>query len=273
MNNYTDQELTSIAHTVRRDIVEMVHTAGSGHLGGSLSAVEILVALYFRYLKAEPNNPLCATRDRFILSKGHATPVYYSVLARRGYFPLAELSTFRCMDSRLQGHPDMKKTPGVDFSSGSLGQGLSVGGGMAWGIKQQGTDSKVYVLLGDGELNEGQNWEAAMSASKLKLNNLVAILDHNKVQLDGMTDTVMPLGSVADKFRVFGWETTEIDGHDIAQISAALDIQSVNRPRVIIAHTVKGKGISFMEHDHRWHGKPMNTEEYQSAIAELSVCS
>jgi transketolase len=191
------------------------------------------------------------------------------VLARRGFFPVEELTTFRRLDSRLQGHPDMKKTPGVDFSSGSLGQGLSVGGGMAWGLRQLGSPARVYVLLGDGELNEGQVWEAAMSAAKFQHKNLTAIVDHNGVQLDGTTDCVMPLGSVAEKFRAFGWQTQQVDGHDISALRAALK-QPADGPRVLIAHTVKGKGVPFMENDHRWHGSPLDEDQYRQALAALA---
>lgn len=267
----TENDLARISGDVRRDIVQMVYQAGSGHLGGSLSAVELMVTLYFRCLRIRPDDSLWPERDRFILSKGHATPVYYSVLARRGFFPLEELSTFRRMDSRLQGHPDMKKTPGVDFSSGSLGQGLSVGCGMAWSLRKEYMDGRVFVLLGDGELDEGQVWEAAMSAAKFGLGNVVAIIDRNGVQLDGKTESIMPLGSIGDKFRAFGWETLEIDGHDTAQISAALGAAGGACPRAVIARTVKGKGVSFMEDDYRWHGRPLNEEEYRMAMCELEA--
>lgn len=260
--------LTQKAKEIRRSILSMVREAGSGHIGGSMSAVEIMLYLYLKHMKMRPYDPAWPDRDRFIMSKGHATPVYYSVLAEAGFFPKGELKTFRRINSRLQGHPDMKKTPGVDFSSGSLGQGLSVGAGMAWGLKKMGLGSKVFVLLGDGELNEGQVWEAAMSAAKLGLGNLTTIVDHNKVQLDGTTDEVMPLGDVGEKFKSFGWDVAKIDGHDFGEIERAFNLRH-ERPFAIIARTVKGKGVSFMENNHEWHGKPIDEEQYKSAIKEI----
>jgi transketolase len=264
----SEEVLKQKAKKIRRDILDMVHCAGSGHIGGSMSAVEILLYLYHNKMNIKPDLPLWRERDRFIMSKGHATPVYYSVLSDRGFFPHDELKTFRQLNSCLQGHPDMKKTKGVDFSSGSLGQGLSVGCGMAWGLKNEGLDSKVYVLLGDGELNEGQVWEAAMAAVKFKLNNLVAIIDHNGVQLDGFNDEIMPLLSVAEKFKSFGWEVAEINGHCFKEIGEALN-KSYDKPYAIVARTVKGKGVSFMENNHKWHGSPINDEQYNQAICEI----
>lgn len=266
-----ETDLGRIAGDLRIDIVEMLHKAGSGHAGGSLSAVEILTALYFEIMKVNPSDPHMEERDRFILSKGHAAPVLYAVLAKKGYFSKDTLWTLRKTGSMLQGHPDMKKTPGVDFSSGSLGQGLSVGCGMAWGLKNKEISSNVYVLLGDGELDEGQVWEAAMSAVKFKLDNLVAIVDNNGVQLDGTTDGIMPLGDIASKWRAFGWHVAEADGHDLQSLTAVF--RSVSHveyiPKVIIAKTVKGKGVSFMENDYRWHGKPIGVKDFMDAMAEL----
>ena len=265
-----DINWAKLAHQVRQDIVEMVYRAGSGHLGGSLSAVEILISLYFQALKIDPGNPCWPERDLFIMSKGHATPVYYSVLARRGYFPLSELNSFRRLNSRLQGHPDMKKTPGVDFSSGSLGQGLSIGCGQAWAIKKKAQDRQVYILLGDGEINEGQIWEAVMSAFKYGLDNLVAIIDYNQVQLDGMTGEVMPIKDLSAAFAAFGWQVSRVDGHDVAAITSCLAEKRTGGPRIILVDTVKGKGISFMEGKHEWHGKPLSRVEYEQAMAELA---
>lgn len=266
---FSNEILSQKAREIRLQILDMVHTAGSGHIGGSFSAVEILLYLYLNKMNIRPLKPLWEDRDRFIMSKGHATPVYYSVLAEAGFFSKQELKTFRQINSRLQGHPDMKKTSGVDFSSGSLGQGLSVGCGIAWGLKNSGKSSRVYVLLGDGELNEGQVWEAAMSAAKFKLDNIVAIIDHNGVQLDGTTDEIMPLGSIADKFKSFGWDVTQIDGHDFADICKALDLRT-ERPLAIVAKTVKGKGVSFMENNHKWHGMPIDDKQYILAVNEIN---
>ena len=263
-------DLQRIARNVRRDIVSMTAEAGSGHPGGSLSAVELLVALYFRVMRHRPDAPDWPDRDRFIESKGHACPVLYSVLARSGYFPVEELATFRKINSRLQGHAKIG-TPGVEMSSGSLGQGLSFGIGAALGARLDGRDSRVYVLLGDGELNEGQVWEAAMAAPFYKLDNLTAIVDRNGIQNDRSTAEVMGLEPLADRWRAFGWHVRETDGHDAAQVLDALDEarQVQGRPTVIIARTVKGKGVSFMENNPAFHGKAPNKEQLELALQEL----
>lgn len=263
-------ELQRIARDVRRDIVSMTAEAGSGHPGGSLSAVELLVALYFHVMRHRPEDPAWADRDRFVESKGHACPVLYSVLARSGYFPVEELSTFRKLNSRLQGHAKVG-TPGVEMSSGSLGQGLSFGIGAAFGARLDGRDSRVYVLLGDGELNEGQVWEAAMAAPFYKLDNLTAIVDRNGIQNDRFTSEVMGLEPLSDRWRSFGWHVRETDGHDMGQVLDALDEarQVEGQPTVVIASTVKGKGVSFMENNPDFHGKAPNKEQLALALQEL----
>ena len=264
-------ELQRLAKVVRRDIVTMTAEAGSGHPGGSLSAVEILTALYFNLLRHDPAKPAWPDRDRFIESKGHACPVLYSVLARRGYFPVEELTTFRKINSRLQGHAHIE-TPGVEMSAGSLGQGLSFGIGTALAGRLDGRDYRVYVLLGDGELEEGQVWEAAMAAPFYKLDNLTAIVDRNGIQNDRFTSQVMELEPLADRWRAFGWRVLEIDGHDFDQVLGALqEAQGVkDQPTVIIAHTVKGKGVSFMENNPDFHGKAPNKEQLEQALQELA---
>jgi len=264
-------ELREEAGTLRRMVIEMTYRAGSGHCGGSLSCAEILAVLYGRVLRHRPAKPGWPERDRFILSKGHAAPMLYAVLARQGYFPATWLDTLRALGSPLQGHPDMRKAPGVEMSTGSLGMGISNGIGMAWAARLRGERRRTVALVGDGELNEGQNWEAAMLAAKLGLSRLLVIVDHNRVQLDGPTDEVMPLGDLAAKFRAFGWQADSCDGHDPAALYPALVKQSAGPPRVLIAHTVKGKGVAFMEGDHRWHGAPLTEADYRRAIAELEV--
>ena len=264
-------QLERQALVIRRHIIRMIHASQSGHPGGSLSATDIVTALYFHFMRLDPGNPRWPERDRFILSKGHACPVWYSALAERGFFPTEELLTLRQINGRLQGHPDMGKTPGVDISTGSLGQGLSAGVGMALGLRMDRTDARVYVILGDGELNEGQIWEAAMSAAKFKLDNLLAFVDYNNLQLDGWCSDVMPIEPLAAKWRAFNWETFEIDGHNMRQIVGTIEAaqQVVGKPSIIIAHTVKGKGVSFMENQCDWHGRAPNDEEYERAMAEL----
>lgn len=264
--------LSRVARRIRRHIVTMVAEAGSGHPGGSLSAVEILTALYFQVMHIDPERPRMAERDLFVLSKGHASPVLYGTLAERGFFPTEELMSFRKLNSRLQGHPDRKATPGVDMTSGSLGQGLSVANGMALALKLDGNDRRrVYVLLGDGELQEGQVWEAAMTAAHYKLDNVVAFVDYNGLQIDGDVHTVMNPAPVAEKFRAFNWHVQEIDGHDFSQILRAVQVAAteLGRPSVIIARTVKGKGVSFMENQAGWHGSAPNRNELAQALAEL----
>jgi len=258
------------ARQIRRMVIDMIYNAGSGHCGGSLSCVEILTTLYNSVLRFRPHQPHWPDRDRFILSKGHAAPTLYAVLAKAGFFPLDELSTLRKIHSNLQGHPDMKKTPGVEMSSGSLGMGISAGIGMAWTARLKKQDWRTFVLIGDGELDEGQNWEAAMLAHKLNLDNLIVIVDRNHVQLDGKTDDIMPLGNVEEKFKAFGWNTGNCDGHNCKSISDAINNATEQPgPSVIIAKTIKGKGVDFMEGDHNWHGAVMSEQQYKEAISML----
>lgn len=266
------QTLEAKAKLVRREIIEMIYQAGSGHPGGSLSAADLVTVLFFHVLRHDPSRPLWADRDRFILSKGHCAPLLYAVLAESGYFPKEELKTLRKIGSCLQGHPDMRKTPGVEVSTGSLGQGLSVANGIALGGRMDRKDYTVYVLLGDGEINEGQVWEAAMLASHYKLDNVIAVLDYNGLQVDGPTCRIMDLEPVSDKWKAFGWWVMEIDGHDVLKIIEAFKKAKKNtgKPAIIIAHTVKGKGISFMENKVDWHGKVPNEEEFHQAMRELS---
>jgi transketolase len=260
------------AKTLRRHIIRMLGEAGSGHPGGSLSAADIVAALYFEVLKLDPERPDWPDRDRFVLSKGHAAPVLYAALAERGFFPAEELATLRKLGSRLQGHPDMKKLPGVEMSTGSLGQGLSAANGMALAARVDGRDYRVYALLGDGEIQEGQIWEAAMAAAHYRLDKLIAFLDHNGLQIDGPIREIMSPEPVADKWRAFGWDVQVIDGHDIRQILRAIEDarQVTGRPSMIIAETVKGKGVSFMENQVGWHGNAPKAEEVARALAELA---
>lgn len=265
-------ELKQIANRVRVEVVKSIYGAGSGHLGGSLSAAEILTALYFEKMRINPEEPSWEGRDRFILSKGHAGPVLYATLAMRGYFPVQELDTLRKMGSRLSGHPACFKTPGIEMTSGSLGQGLSVGLGMRLAGRAKKEDYRVFVLLGDGELQEGQNWEAAMAAAHFKIDNLIAIIDYNRVQLDGTIDEIMEVEPLADKWTSFGWNVLQMEGHDLNEILPTLDqaiTLSQSGPVVIIARTNKGKGVSFMENKAEWHGKVPTEEEFRQALAEL----
>ncbi len=265
------KNLKKKAKEVRIEIIKMIYQAKSGHPGGSLSAADILTVLYFDILKIDVTCPKWISRDRFILSKGHACPVWYVCLAKKGFFPEQELSKLRKIGGILQGHPDMKKVPGLDMTTGSLGQGLSAGIGMALGAKVLKLNFKTYVLLGDGELNEGQIWEAAMSANKFNLNNLIAIIDYNNLQLDGYCHEVMPIEPLKDKWISFGWIVEEIDGHNVSEILSVLERlkECQEKPTVIIAHTIKGKGVSFMENNPEWHGKAPNEEEFKLAIKEL----
>ena len=270
----TDQELAKIANEVRRGIVTGVHAAKSGHPGGSLGAADIMTYLYFVEMDVDPSNPSRAERDRFVLSKGHCAPALYAVLAERGFFPTEELETLRHIGSRLQGHPNMNDTPGVDMSTGSLGQGISAAVGMALAAKHWGDSYRVYTLLGDGECEEGQVWEAAMFAGNHDLDNLVAIVDHNGLQIDGSIEEVNSAMPLADKFRAFKWHVIELaDGNDMAQIAAAFaEARNVSgSPVAIIAETVKGKGVSFMENQVGWHGKAPNDEQFERAMAELAA--
>lgn len=271
MNDEKKLGYSNLARKIRRDIINMIYKAGSGHSGGSLSEVEILISLYYEIMNISPDKPHMPNRDRFILSKGHAAPGLYAVLANRGYFPVEELNNLRKFGSILQGHPCMDKTPGVDYSTGSLGQGLSASIGMALGMRLNNMDSRAFVLLGDGEINEGQVWEAAMYAAKMKLNNVVAILDYNGVQLDGLTKDVMPMEPMTDKWKSFNWNVIEAEGHDVCSLVDAFNkaFECKDKPSIIIAKTVKGKGVSFMENKNQWHGKPINNDDYCKATIEL----
>ena len=264
-------ELQSIEKQLRIDIIKMISEAKSGHPGGSLSVIDILAVLYYKIMRIDPKNPKWEDRDRFVLCKGHAAPALYAVLASKGYFDKAELGKLRKFGAMLQGHPDMKHTPGIDISTGSLGQGLSAANGMALAGKLDGKDYRVYAVLGDGEIQEGQVWEAAMSSSHYKLDNLIAIVDHNGLQIDGSNDEVMTVNPIGDKFRAFGWNVIEIDGHDNEQIEAALKLAAkcVGKPTMIVANTVKGKGVSFMENNFKWHGTAPNAEQTAEALKEL----
>jgi transketolase len=267
------RELAQSARQIRRDIVDMVYRANSGHIGGSLSAVEILVALYRSLMRHNPRDAAWAERDRFVLSKGHCTPVLYATLAHCGYFPHAELATFRRPGSMLQGHPYQPKTPGVEASTGTLGLGLSTACGFALAARLRAQRHHVFVLCGDGEQQEGQIWEAALFAAKYKLGNLIAFTDRNRLQTDGDTEKVMPLDPLPEKWRAFGWHSWEIDGHDFAQIHAAVERArtTADRPTMIIANTIKGRGVSFMERGVKWHGTPPNTDEHARALRELGA--
>jgi len=263
--------LANKAKEIRRDIVTMLGEAGSGHPGGSLSAADILAVLYFHEMRLDSGQPDWHERDRFVLSKGHAAPVLYAALARKGFFPAEELLTLRRLGSPLQGHPDMRKVPGVDMSTGSLGQGLSVANGMALAARLDNKDFRVYALLGDGELDEGMIWEAAMAAAHYKLDNLVAFVDYNGLQIDGPIVEVMSPEPISDKWSAFGWFVLEIDGHDLPQIVTALDKarQTKGQPTMIVAKTIKGKGVSYMEDQVGWHGVAPKPEEVTMALAEL----
>ena len=263
--------LLEVAMDLRRTVVEMVYRAQSGHLGGSLSAADIIAALFFHQLRLDPANPAWPERDRFILSKGHAAPVLYAALAKRGFFPQEDLLRLRQLDCHLQGHPDRLKTPGVEMTAGALGHGLSVGAGLALAAHLQGASYHTWVMLGDGEMQSGVAWEGVMLAAKYHLANLTAILDYNDVQLDGFVHDIMPLEPLVDKWRSFGWQTLEMHGHNMRQILDALDeVQEIHeRPTVLIAHTTKGKGVSFMENRNTWHGRAPSQAEYRQAMAEL----
>jgi transketolase len=265
-------EMEAIAKRLRRNIITMTGRAGSGHPGGSLSAVEILIALYFKVVRHKPQDPHWPERDRFILSKGHAAPALYATLAECGYFPLDELATLRQMDSCLQGHTDCTLTPGVEMSAGALGQGLSFGIGVALAGRLNSQDYRTYVLLGDGECDEGQVWEAAMSAAHFKVDNLVAIVDNNGQQIDGWNRDVMSLDPFPAKWQAFGWQVIEVDGHSIPQLNQAFDKAKgiKGQPTVIIAHTIKGKGVSFMENNPYFHGTAPTAEEVKLALEELA---
>ena len=267
------KELMITACKVRLGIIEGTHAAKCGHPGGSLSATEMFTYLYHKELNVDPANPKWEDRDRFVLSKGHTAPGMYAAMAQRGFFPVEDLKTLRKVNSHLQGHPNMHTTPGVDMCTGSLGQGISAACGMALGAKFQGKTNRVYTLLGDGEIQEGQVWEAAMFAHHYKLDNLCAIIDNNNLQIDGKVSDVMSPYPIAEKFQSFGWEVTEIDGHDFEQIEAAFAKARATKgvPFAIIMKTMKGKGVSYMEDIADWHGKAPNDAEYEIAMAELKA--
>jgi len=266
------QELESIAHQIRSEIIYANFMATSAtHSSPALSCTELLTVLYFKILNIDPQNPRWENRDRFILSKGHAYLAYYAILAKRGFFPMEELPSVRSINSILQGHPDMNKTPGVDMTTGSLGNGLSIGAGMALYAKSKQRAFKVYVMIGDGESQEGAIWEAALTSSALKLDNLICIIDYNHYQSNGIVDDIVPMHSMDEKWRAFGWDVLIVNGHEMNEIYSALEIarNSKGRPTIIIANTVKGKGVSFMTHNNEWHAKQLTQSEYEIAAKEL----
>ena len=265
------KELQNYANKIRQGIIKEVYMAASGHPGGSLSIAEILAVLYFNQMNIDEKNPQAKERDRLVLSKGHTSPALYSALALRGFFDLEELKTFRNINSILQGHPDMKNIPGVDASTGSLGQGLSIANGMALASKMDSEGVRVYCICGDGEIEEGQIWEAAMTSSHYKLDNLCVIVDNNNLQIDGEVSQVMNIYPIDEKFKSFGFEVINIDGHNIEEIIQAFEQAKKvkGKPTAIIANTIKGKGVSFMENKAEWHGKAPNEEQYRQAMIEL----
>ena len=273
MNPVEKKQLQITACKVRMGVVTSTHGAKAGHPGGSLSAADVYTYLYFKEMNIDPKNPKWEGRDRFVLSKGHTTPGLYSVLAQRGFFPVEDLPTFRHIDSYLQGHPNMNLVPGVDMSTGSLGQGISVAVGMAIGAKHTGKENRVYALLGDGEIQEGQVWEACMSAAHYKLDNLCIVVDNNGLQIDGAIDKVMSPYPIVGKLEAFGFHVIAIDGHDFDQIEAAFaEARTVKgQPTAIVMTTTKGKGVSYMENNAGWHGKAPNDAEYAQAMAELTA--
>jgi len=273
MQKFTDSKLKLIANHTRRTALEMVYRAASGHIGGSFSICELLTVLYFDEMKVDPQNPRDPGRDRFVLSKGHCTPALYPTLAARGFFPAALLQTFRDIDSPLSGHAEMTQVPGVDMSTGSLGQGFSAAVGMALAGQLDQRDYRVYAILGDGELQEGQIWEAAMAAGNYGLDNLCAIVDNNNIQIDGTIEEIMSPYPIDAKFAAFGFNVLRCDGHDVKQIRAALAAARACRgkPSVILAKTVKGKGVSFMENSNQWHGNDPDKEQYEAAAAQLDA--
>ena len=271
MNSEKAKELSELCNQFRKDVLTVLHEKQTGHPGGSLSVCEILTALYFDRMNVNPADPSDPNRDRLVLCKGHAAPMLYRVLAEKGFFSKEEMHTLRDFGTRLQGHPCMLETPGVDMSSGPLGIGLSAALGMALSLGLADSPARVYAILGDGEINEGTVWEACMAASKFKVDNLCAILDWNGVQLDGTSEQVMPMGDIRAKFAAFGWHCIECDGHDLAALSAALDEAETGKcmPSSILAHTVKGKGVSFMEGKNAWHGKAIDDDSFAQAMKEL----
>lgn len=276
MGNYSDELIRSLrkkAVQLRKHIIRMTHNVQSGHPGGSMSSTEIVTALYFHVLRVNPENPGWTDRDRFVMSKGHACPVWYAALAERGFFPVEELLTFRKINSRLQGHPELGTTPGVENPAGAEGQGLSFSVGLALAARQGHKAWRVYCLMGDGEQDVGQTWEAAMAAAKYGLDNLTAVIDRNGIQQEGRTEDIMPLEPLAEKWEAFNWHVLTIDGHDLRQILAAIEESqhTRGRPTVIIARTVKGKGVSFMENQIKYHGAATSPDEFRAAIAELDA--
>jgi transketolase len=274
MTDITPEQVTHLANVatqIRRDSLRLIHLRGAGHPGGALSAAEILAVLYFQIMRIDPANPAWKERDRFLLSKGHASAGFYSALSLRGFFPLSELDNWGELECRHQGHPDRLKTPGVDMTSGILGHGIAIGCGLALAARLNKLDYRTYVLIGDGESQGGIIWEGAMTAAKYKLGNLTVILDYNDVQLDGFVHNVMPLEPVADKWSAFGWNVIPCDGHDIHSIHQALGkaCQVTDRPSILIAKTVKGKGVSFMENQSYWHGNVPNDDQLRQALSEL----
>ena len=264
-------ELQTYANKIRQGVIEAVYSAKSGHPGGSLSIAEILAVLYFNQMNIDEKNPKAKGRDRLVLSKGHTAPALYSTLALKGFFDINELKTLRNINSKLQGHPDMKNIPGVDASTGSLGQGLSIANGMALASKMDSEGVRVYCICGDGEIEEGQIWEAAMTSSHYKLDNLCLIVDNNNLQIDGAVSDVMNIYPIDEKFKSFGFEVINVDGHNIPELISAFEQAKKvkGKPTVIIANTIKGKGVSFMENEASWHGKAPNEEEYKQAMKEL----
>ncbi|MBI5789595.1 MAG: transketolase [Candidatus Schekmanbacteria bacterium] len=264
-------KLDKTARQLRIDVLKALANAGSGHTGGSLSAIEIITALYFNKMRHNPQNPQWEERDMFVLSKGHGAPAWYAALARCGYFPVEELQNLRKIDSRLQGHPYSRTTPGVEVSSGSLGQGLSIANGLALSHRLDGKTGKIYVLMGDGEMQEGQIWEAAMSAGHYKLDNICAIIDNNGLQIDGAVCNIMNVEPLDEKWRAFGWQVFKVNGHNFAELIQALNAASSvkGKPSLIIAQTVKGKGVSFMENKVQYHGMAPTSQELERALAEL----
>lgn len=269
----TVKQLENTAWKLRRNVVNMIGAGYRGHFGGSLSSAELMTALFFHKMKHDPENPQMPDRDRFILSKGHSSPILYAALGEAGYFDKKHFETLKDLGSILQGHPDMLKTPGVEANTGSLGQGLSIGVGMALGLRMDGIPAKVYVILGDGEMGEGQVWEAGMVAAHYRLSNLVAILDHNKIQAMGFTCDRINTGSLSEKWKAFGWHVLETDGHSMQEILATLNMadKDTGRPVMIIAHTIKGKGVSFAENTAAFHNNLMTKEQFDQAISEINA--
>lgn len=273
MESQRIKDLENIAAKCRRKVVRMVEASGAGHLGGALSCLDIVTALYFHFMNIDPKNPKMPERDRFILSAGHKCMAQYAALAEKGFFPEEILDTYGSLHTKIPGHPDMHKLPGVEANTGALGHGLSIATGMALGLKLGNMDSKVYVIMGDGELPEGSNWEAVAAAAHYGLDNLIVFVDNNGLQISGKTTEVMNMEPIADRFKAFGWETADIDGNNMKEIVETIEsmIQKKGKPKVIIAHTIKGKGISFAESNYKYHYWKPNSEELQKAISELDA--